>query len=65
LEADDVKFAILIYQNPLSREIWDRLTPEQRAEGLRAYAVLDADLAAAGEVIVSQALADPSHGKRV
>jgi hypothetical protein len=60
-----VKFAILIYHNPLSREIWDRLTPDQRAEGLRDYAGLNEDLAASGEMIVSQALADPSHGKRV
>jgi hypothetical protein len=60
-----VKFAILIYHNPQSQEIWDRLTPEQRAEGLRAYAGLDEDLAASGEMIVSQALADASHGKRV
>lgn len=60
-----MKFAILIYHNPLSREIWDRLTPEQRAEGLRAYAGLDDDLAASGELIVAQALADPSHGTRV
>jgi len=60
-----VKFAILIYHNPQSREIWDRLTPEQRAEGLRGYAGLDDELAASGEMIVSQALADPSHGTRV
>ncbi len=60
-----MKFAILIYHNRLSREIWDRLTPEQRAEGLRGYAGLDEDLAASGEMIVSQALADPSHGMRV
>jgi hypothetical protein len=60
-----VKFAILIYHNPLSREIWDRLTPEQRAQGLREYAELDDELGASGEMIVSQALADPSHGSRV
>jgi hypothetical protein len=60
-----MKFAILIYHNPLSRDIWDRLTPEQRAEGLRAYAGLDDDLAASGELVAAQALADPSHGTRV
>jgi len=65
VEEADVKFAILIYHNPQSREIWDRLTPEQRAEGLRGYAGLDDELAASGEMIVSQALADPSHGTRV
>jgi hypothetical protein len=60
-----VKFAILIYHNPLSREIWDGLTAEQRAQGLRGYAELDDELGASGEMIVSQALADPSHGRRV
>lgn len=60
-----MKFAILIYHNPQSRDIWDRLTPEQRAEGLRGYAGLDDELAASGEMIVSQALADPSYGTRV
>jgi hypothetical protein len=65
VQEDDVKFAILIYHNPQSREIWDRVTPERRAEGLRAYTGLDKHLAASGEMIVSQALADPSHGKRV
>jgi len=65
VEEADVKFAILIYHNPQSREIWDRLTREQRAEGLRGYAGLDDELAASGEMIVSQALADPSHGTRV
>jgi hypothetical protein len=60
-----VRFAILIYHNPLSREIWERLTPEQRAEGLRGYAELYDDLAASGEMVVAQALADPSHGARV
>ena len=60
-----MKFAILIYHNPLSREIWDRLPPEQRAEGLRGYAGLNEDLAASGEMVVSQALADPSLGRRV
>jgi len=54
-----VRFAILIYHNRLSCEIWGRLTPEQRVEGLRAYAGLDEDLAASGEAIVQPAVTLP------
>jgi len=60
-----VKFLILIYSNPVSRQIWDGLSEEQRAGGWRAYTELNEDLAASGEMIVSEALADPSLGKRV
>jgi hypothetical protein len=60
-----VKFLILIYSNPASRQIWESLPDEQRAEGWRAYAALSEDLAASGEMIVSEALADPSLAKSV
>jgi hypothetical protein len=60
-----VKFVILIYSNPASRQIWESLPEEQRAGGWRAYAALNEDLAASGEMIVSEALADPSLAKTV
>jgi hypothetical protein len=60
-----VKYLILIYSNPASREIWEGFTDDQRAEGYRYYAALTEELAAAGELIVSEALADPSLTKRV
>ncbi|MGH8824562.1 MAG: YciI family protein [Jiangellaceae bacterium] len=60
-----MKYVILIYGNPASREIWDRLPAEQRAEGLKAYRALNEDLVASGELIVTQALAVPSTAKRV
>jgi hypothetical protein len=60
-----VKYLILIYSNPASREIWNGLSEEQRAEGWRAYAAINEDLAASGELIVTEALADPSLGRRV
>ncbi|HEX2036562.1 MAG TPA: YciI family protein [Chloroflexota bacterium] len=60
-----MKYLILIYSNPKSREIWEGYTAAQRAEGLRAYAALSEDLAAAGELIVAESLADPSLAKRV
>jgi hypothetical protein len=62
---EPVKYLILIYSNPASREIWEGFSDDQRAEGYRYYAALTEELAAAGELIVSEALADPSLTTRV
>jgi hypothetical protein len=63
--SDEMKYVILIYSNPQSREIWSGLTDEQRAVGLREYAALNEDLASSGELIGTQALADPSQTRRL
>ena len=60
-----MKYVILIYHNPESRQVWESFSPEQRAAGLHAYAVLNDELAAAGELIATEALADPSMAKHV
>jgi hypothetical protein len=60
-----MKYLILIYSNPKSREIWEGFSAAQRAEGLGGYEALRADLVASGEMIVSEALADPSLARRV
>src|SRR2546426_4401942 len=60
-----MKYVILIYTNPASREQWYQLPSEQQAEGMAAYAALNDDLAASGEMIVSEALAFPSTAKTV
>jgi hypothetical protein len=60
-----VKYLILIYNNPDSRQVWMRLTEAQRAETVGGYITLNEVLAAAGEKIVSEALADPSLTKQV
>jgi len=60
-----MKYLILIYSNPMSRELWKSFSQAERAEGLRAYEILTEDLAASGELIVGEALADPSLAKRV
>ncbi len=60
-----MKYVILIYSNPKSREIWESFSDAQRAEGFQLYAGISEDLAASGELIVSQALADPSQARRV
>lgn len=60
-----MKYLLMIYLNPSSRKIWEGLPEAQRAEGLRAHAAMNEGLAASGELIVSEALADPSLAKRV
>ena len=60
-----MKYLILIYSNPASREIWEGFSDDERAEGFRYYAALTEELAASGELIVSEALADASLTRRV
>jgi hypothetical protein len=60
-----VKYLILIYTNPEARQLWEQLPEDERTAGLRAYAALNEDLAASGEMIVSESLADPSLAKHV
>jgi hypothetical protein len=60
-----VKYVILIYSNPASREIWDGFSDAEQAEGYAYYAGLSDELADSGEMIVSEALADASLAKRV
>jgi len=60
-----LKYLILIYSNPASREAWEAFSADERSEGLAVYAQLVEDLEASGELIVTEALADPSLTKRV
>jgi hypothetical protein len=60
-----MKYLILIYSNPMSRELWESFPAEQRSEGLAYYEALTEDLRESGELIVTEALADPSLTKRV
>jgi hypothetical protein len=60
-----MKYVILIWSNPASREVWDGLSDTERAEGFGVYAALNERIAAAGELVVTEALADPSLSKRV
>jgi hypothetical protein len=60
-----MKYLILIYHNAESREIWNGLSDEQRAAGLKVYGELNADLRKSGELIVTEALAEPAHARRV
>ena len=60
-----MKYVILIHSNPASREIWQGFSEAEQAEGYAVYAALDEELLASGEMIVSEALADPATATRV
>jgi hypothetical protein len=60
-----VKYLVLIYINPDARRQWEQLPEAQRAAGLQAYAALNEELAASGEIIVAESLADPALAKHV
>jgi hypothetical protein len=60
-----MKYMILIHSNPASREAWEKFSEAERGQGMDAYAALNEDLAESGELIVTEALADASTGKRV
>lgn len=60
-----MKYLILIYSNPESRQAWNRFTNAERAEGMAAYAALNDELTASDELIVSEALTGPALGRRV
>ena len=60
-----MKYMILISHNPASQQVWESFTAAKRAEGWKYYASLNEDLNASSEMIISEALADPSLAKRV
>jgi len=59
-----MRYVILIWHNPRARELWGQMSIADREVGLAAYAALNEDLEAAGEMVVSAALADPALAKR-
>ncbi len=60
-----MKYLILIHHNPTTTAMWESFSAEQQAEGWQAYAAIQAELVASGELIATEALADPSEGKRI
>ena len=60
-----MKYLIQIYSNPESRAMWETFTAEQQAEGYAYYQGINDELAASGEFVASEALADISLAKRV
>lgn len=60
-----MRYLVLIYTNPDARQLWEQLPEADKALGVQAYARLNENLVATGEMIVSESLADPSLTKRV
>jgi hypothetical protein len=60
-----VKYVILIYRNPASRQLWESLSDSDRTAGLEVYRKLDEDLVASGEYVASEALTYPEAGRQV
>jgi hypothetical protein len=60
-----VKYVILIHHNPTTRRLWEGLSEVERREGLQVYTALNEDLITSGEMIVTEALAEPSLARRV
>lgn len=60
-----MKYLILIHSNPHFLERWEGLTDAQREEFGRGHLALTDELAASGELVVSEGLADPALAKRV
>ncbi len=60
-----MKYLILIHSNPQFLQRWEGLTDAQREEFGRGHFALTDELAASGELVVSEGLADPALAKRV
>ncbi|GAA4288244.1 YciI family protein [Georgenia daeguensis] len=59
------KYLLLIHLAADARQEWDAMTPAEQAVGLDAHARLREDLAASGELVVAEALADGSAARQV
>jgi len=60
-----VRYLILIYDNPASRDVWAGLPDAKRIEALQGYVDLNKELDVSGESVVHHALDDPELTKRV
>jgi hypothetical protein len=60
-----VKYVILLYGNPSSRDLWAGMSDAERVAGLSVYAELNADLVASGELVGSASLDEPAETKTV
>lgn len=60
-----MKYLILIHSNPQFLERWAALTDDQRSRFGRDHLALTDELAASGELLASEGLADPALARRV
>lgn len=60
-----MKYMILILSNPHFSERWEKLSDTEREEFGRRHYTLRDELADSGELVIAEALGDPSLSKRV
>jgi hypothetical protein len=60
-----VKYLLLVHSSPAFLQLWEGLSEAQRLAFRRGHLALTEDLAASGELVVSEGLADPSLAKHV
>lgn len=60
-----MKYLIMIYHNKQAVEAWEGMTREAQRAGLRQYAGFHDELAASGELVMAEALAEPALGTMV
>ena len=60
-----MKYLVLIYRNPESRQMWEAMSATDRDTGLDVYRELNAELAASGELVATEALTYPEDGRQV
>src|SRR5437016_3114232 len=62
VRSDDVKYMLLIYMNPTT---WETLSEEERNAVFRGHEEFQKTIKASGEMIGTEALADPSESATV
>ena len=62
---EGMKYLIMVYGNPRSRAVWESFTDEQRAAGMTEHLALHEAMAKAGELVLTERLADPSTATRL
>jgi len=60
-----MKYLIMLYGNPTTREWWFTLSDAEKAEAASGHFAIADALQASGEMIHTEALADPATGQRV
>ena len=60
-----MKYVILIYSNPESRTMWEGFSAQEQQAGLAYYAALTEELAASGELVATERLADAADTIRL
>ncbi|WP_328347696.1 YciI family protein [Micromonospora sp. NBC_00421] len=60
-----MKYLILISHNAQARDLWQAMSDTERQLGVEAHTTLVDELTATGELLASEALADPATARRV